>query len=135
MAMIENILTRYKRIAIIGLSSDPFKDSYIVAKYLQDNGYKIYPVNPNAKEILGEKCYKNLLEIPDEIEIVDIFRLSEEIGTIVDHAIYKGVKVIWMQEGIANLRAAKKARKFGIKVFMNMCIMKEHKKLKEKTTS
>ena len=135
------ILSKYRTVAIVGLSRDPAKDSFRVAKYLQTQGFRIIPVNPTAKEILGEKCYETLLEIPAEvqktIEIVDIFRPSNEVSTIVNQAIklkerYDKPYVVWMQLGIINEQAAEAAREAGITVIMNRCIMQEHKKLPQK---
>ena len=120
-----------KTIAVVGLSKHPEKPAHFVPKYMKEKGYKIIPVNPTASEILGEKCYKNLLEIPLSIDIVNIFRPSNEVLPIVRDAITKNVKVIWMQEGIVNNEAAQEALKHGLKVIMDKCIMKEHQKLGE----
>ena len=135
---IEEILTKYKTVAIIGLSRDPSKDSHSVATYLQTQGYKIIPINPTTKEVLGEKSYKTLLDIPPQIqktiEIVDIFRPSEDVPVIVEQAIKLKEKndkpyVIWMQLGIINEKAAATARAAGLEVVMNRCMRQEHKKL------
>jgi predicted CoA-binding protein len=135
---IEEILTKYKTVAIIGLSRDPSKDSHSVATYLQTQGYKIIPINPTTKEVLGEKSYKTLLDIPPQIqktiEIVDIFRPSEDVPSIVEQVIKLKEKndkpyVIWMQLGIINEQAAATARAAGLEVVMNRCMRQEHKKL------
>lgn len=129
-----------KTIAIVGLSRNPNKDSYKVAHYLKENGYRIIPINPFANEILNEKCYKNLLEIPEEvqetIEVVDIFRPSQDVLPIVKQAIqlkqkHGKLRFIWMQLGIINNQAAELAEKAGLEVIMNKCMMVEHKKLKQ----
>jgi predicted CoA-binding protein len=129
---------KYKTIAIVGLSKDPSKDSYKVAMYLKSQGFRILPVNPSANEILGEKSYKSLLDLPQDIqkslEIVDIFRPSREVPQIVDQAItlknaYGRLSVVWMQLGIFNEEAAQKAEKAGLTVVMDKCIMQEHKRL------
>ena len=132
MTEIKNILTKFKTIAVVGCSREPEKPSHFVPKYLKENGYRIIPVNPNAQEILGEKCYPSLLEVPDEIDIVDIFRPAEFAEPIVEVAIKKKAKVIWMQEGIVNEKAAEKAEKAGLKVVMDKCMMKEHKSINGK---
>lgn len=135
---VEEILTRYKVVAVIGASRDPSKDSNRVAKYLQSKGFHIVPVNPTTEEILNEKSYKSLLDIPDEIqktiEIIDIFRPSADIPNIVEQAVkmkkQKGTpRVIWMQLGIANDEAAKTAKEAGMTVVMNKCMMQEHRRL------
>jgi predicted CoA-binding protein len=134
----EEILTKYKTVAVIGLSRDPSKDSHSVAAYLQTQGYKIIPVNPTTKEVLGEKSYKTLMDIPLQIqktiEIVDIFRPSEDVPAIVEQAIKLKERndkpyVIWMQLGIINEQAAATARAAGLEVVMNRCMRQEHKKL------
>jgi predicted CoA-binding protein len=135
---IEDILTKYRTVAVVGMSRDPSKDSHRVPEYLKNQGYKIIPVNPTAKEILGLKSYRSLLEIPPEvqrtIEIVDIFRPSEDVPPIVEQAVrlkelYDKPYVIWMQLGIINAQAALIAKDAGLLVVMNRCMMQEHKKL------
>lgn len=135
---IKQILERYNTIAIVGLSQNPEKDSYKVAQYLQKHGYKILPINPIADKILGQKSYNTLLDMtPDlqkNIEIVDIFRPTEEILAIVNQAIqikkqHNNLEVIWMQRGIINQQAAEKAKKVGLTVIMNKCVMQEHRQL------
>ena len=131
---IESVLESYRTVAVVGLSRDPDKASYRVARYLQSVGYRIIPVNPFADEILGEKCYKSLLEVPDTIDIVDIFRPSEDVPAIVDEAItiknrVGSPNVIWMQLGIVNEEAAKRAREAGFTVVVDRCMMIEHRRL------
>lgn len=132
---IEEILTKYKIIAVVGLSREPDKDSHRVSAYLKAYGFHIVPVNPFADEVLGEKSYRNLLEIPPElqktIEIVGIFRRSKDVPSIVDQAIklkslYGHPLVVWMQLGIVNEQAAETAKKAGLTVVMNKCMMIEH---------
>jgi predicted CoA-binding protein len=139
---IKEILTNYRTVAVIGLSRDSNKDSYMVSSYLQDNGFKIIPVNPFAHKILGERSYGNLLEIPVElqktIEIVNIFRPSNDVPGIVEETIrlreIHGLPyVIWMQLGIINDIAAQKAINSGLQVVMNRCMMVEHSKLFQET--
>lgn len=132
-----SILKNYKTIAVVGLSTNPAKDSHRVAKYLKTKGYSIIPVNPFADEILGEKCYKSLLDVPKTIEVVDIFRPAKDVMPIVDQAIELKEKlenphVIWMQLGIVNEKAAARARNAGLTVVMDRCMMNEHKHLSEK---
>jgi len=117
------------RIAIVGLSKDPSKDSRRVAEYLLSQGYEIEPVNPTAAEILGRKSRASLAELNGQVDIVDIFRPSEDVPPIVDAAIEAGAKVIWMQEGIRNSQAAAKARARGVVVVEDHCLMKEHKRV------
>ena len=139
-AEIKGILEKYRTIAVVGISRKKIKDSHIVAEYMKGKGYKIIPINPFADEILGEKCYKSLFDIPEElqkqVEIVDIFRPSDQVMPIVDEAIklkekHGNLKVVWMQLGIMNEEAARKAEAAGLKVIMNKCIMTEHKRLIE----
>jgi predicted CoA-binding protein len=125
-----DILTKYKSIAVVGLSSNPARPSYGVTEYMQSSGYHIIPVNPNETDVLGEPSYASLEEVPQKIEIVDVFRRPEVIAPVVDAAIRAGAKVIWMQLGIANEAAAEKARAAGITVVMDACMLVEHKKRK-----
>ena len=127
--MIEQILSRYRRIAIVGLSPDPSRPSHGVARYLDRHGYQITPVNPNANEILGHPCYPSLKQVPQPLEIVDIFRDPAAIPGIVDEAIECGAKAIWMQLGLVDEAAARKAREAGLEVVMDRCIMIEHARL------
>ena len=128
---IRDILTKYKTIAVVGLSSNPVRPSYGVTEYMQGSGYQIIPVNPNETDVLGEPSYASLEEVPQKIEIVDIFRRPEEVPPVVDAAIRAGAKVIWMQQGIANEAAAEKARAAGLTVVMDACILVEHKKRRQ----
>ena len=125
----ENLLRNAKTIAVVGLSSRRSRPSYGVSEYMQSNGYRIIPVNPNETEILGEKSWASLEEIPEHVDIVDIFRRPECVPEIVDSAIRIGAKGIWMQEGVVNDEAAGKARAAGLEVVMDRCILKEHRKM------
>ena len=128
---IKDTLRSSKTVAIVGISSKPDRPSYRVASYLQSKGYRIIPVRPDGDEVLGEKVYRNLTEIPKEIEIdiVDIFRKLEDVPPVVEEAIQRGAKVVWMQEGIVNREACDKAEQAGLKVVMDRCIKKEHQRL------
>lgn len=126
MKEIPKLLRDSRVIAVVGLSSKKFRPSYGVAEYMQREGYRIIPVNPNEAEVLGEKCYARLEDIPEHIDIVDIFRRSEFVLPIVESAIRVGASSIWMQEGVEDERAAKKARDAGLAVVMDRCILKEH---------
>jgi hypothetical protein len=130
--MIDKILKNFHVVAVVGLSTNKERPSYNVSAYLKEHGYKIIPVNPNEDTILGERCYPSLISIDEQVDIVDIFRRSEEVAGIVDEAIKMGAKVVWMQEGIVNERAAAKARDAGLEVIMDMCMMKEHRKMMKK---
>lgn len=125
------ILEDYKVVAVVGLSTKPERPSYLVARYLQQAGYKIIPVHPAADEILGEKTYPKLTDIPVElgVEIVDIFRRPDMVMPHVEEAIEIGAKVVWFQEGIINNEAAARAKEAGLKVVQNLCMLKEHKAL------
>jgi uncharacterized protein len=127
-----DILTKYKTIAVVGLSSNPMRPSFGVTEYMQSSGYHIVPVNPNEREVLGEPSYASLEGVPREIEIVDVFRRSEDVPPVVDAAIKIGAKVVWMQQGIANESAAEKAQAAGLTVIMDACILVEHKKRRQK---
>src|SRR4051812_36937068 len=126
---IAEMLQTAKVIAVVGLSPKPDRPSHGVSAYMKDQGYTIIPVNPGHAEILGEKAYKSLLEIPGPIDIVDIFREPAAVPEIVDQAIQMKAKAIWMQEGIVHNEAAEKARAAGLKVVQNKCIYKEHARL------
>lgn len=122
------VMDQCKTVAVVGLSSNPEKPGHFVPKYLQEHGYKIIPVNPSAKgEILGEKVYASLREIPQKVDIVDIFRPPKDVPPIVEDAIAIGAKVVWMQEGIVNNAAAERAKAAGLTVIMDKCMMKVHK--------
>ena len=124
---IADLLKRSKTIAVVGLSNSPLRPSHGVSAYMQTNGYHIIPVNPEIKGALGEKAYASLLDVPEKIDIVNIFRRSEFVDEVVDQAIQLKVPAIWMQEEVINEKAAEKARKAGIFVIMDHCILKEHK--------
>lgn len=126
---INDILNKYKTIAVVGMSDNPMRPSYQVSSYLIENGYNVVPVNPKCGEILGLKCYPDLKSIPVKVDIVDVFRKSEYVDSIVDEAVEIGAKVIWMQLGVINEKAAKKADEYGLKVIMNRCIKIEHRRL------
>jgi len=121
----EEVLKNYRVIAVVGLSSDPERPSHRVASYLKDNGYRIVPVNPNEKEVLGETSYPDLASVPVPVEVVDIFRTPEEVLPVVREAVRLGAKAVWMQEGVINEEAADYAGKAGLKVVMNKCMRKE----------
>ena len=125
-AEITEILNTYRVVAVVGLSNDSNRPSYRVARYLQEHGYRIVPVNPGCQEILGEKCYASLRDIPFPVEVVDIFRKVETIPGIVDEAIAVGAKVVWMQQGLEELKSARKARQAGLRVVMDRCLKIEH---------
>jgi hypothetical protein len=118
-------------VAVVGISPKADRPSYIVASYLKSKGYRIIPVRPDKEEILGEKVYHHLIEIPKEIQVdvVDIFRKSEDVPPIVEEAIQRGAKVVWMQEGVIHEEAKAKAEKAGLKVVMDRCMKKEHQRL------
>ena len=118
-----------KNVAVVGMSRHPEKAAHFVPKYLAENGYNITPVNPTADNIMGKKCYHSVTEIPDDIDIVDVFRPSDQVLPIVEEAIKKNPKVIWLQEGIHNSDAEELARKAGIKVIFNRCMLAEHRRL------
>ena len=124
---IAELLQRAKTIAVVGLSDSPLRPSHGVAAYLQTHGYRIIPVNPRIDAVLGETTYPSLLEVPERIDIVDIFRRPEYVDEIVDQAIRLKIPAVWMQEDVINEAAAEKARKAGIFVVMDRCILKEHK--------
>src|SRR3954454_22649481 len=124
MANTAEILRKYRTIAVVGLSDNPARASYGVSEYMQRQGYRIIPVNPGHAEILGEKSYKTLLEIPERVDLVNIFREPSAVPEIVDGAIAIGAKAVWMQEGIVHNAAAEKARAAGLKVAMNKCLYK-----------
>jgi predicted CoA-binding protein len=122
------ILRKYKTIAVVGLSPNRMRPSYGVSDYMKRSGYRIIPVNPGHPEILGEKSYRTLDDVPEPIEIVNVFRRSEYVPEIADAAIRKGAKVLWLQEGIHHEEAAEKARAAGLEVVMDTCILKEHRR-------
>ncbi|MGQ9494217.1 MAG: CoA-binding protein [Anaerolineae bacterium] len=126
---IQKILQDSRTIAVVGLSSDPERPSYEVARYLQQRGYRIIPVNPNESEVLGERAYPDLVSIPEPIDVVDIFRRSEAVPPIVEQAIQIGAKAVWMQKGIHHEGAAAQAQGAGLLVVMDRCMMAEARQL------
>jgi uncharacterized protein len=122
---VTELLRQAKTIAVVGLSSNPMRASFGVSRFLQRQGYRVIPVNPNETEVLGERAYASLRDVPDDVDIVNIFRRSEKVPEIVDDALQKGTHCIWMQEGVVNVAAAQKADAAGVPVVMNRCILKE----------
>jgi hypothetical protein len=129
MRRIDAILRSARTIAVVGLSSKRFRPSYGVAEYMQRAGYRIIPVNPEETEVLGEKAYPDLDSVPESIDIVDIFRRSEFVPDIVEAAIRKGAKAVWMQEDVIHEAAARRAEEAGLEVVMDRCILKDHRRL------
>jgi uncharacterized protein len=123
---IEKILRECRTVAVVGLSSDPMRASYGVAGYLQRHGYRIIPVNPNEQSVHGERAYASLADVPEKVDLVDIFRRSEQAGEHVDEAIKAGAKAVWLQEGVVDEAAARRALDAGLMVVMDRCILKEH---------
>jgi predicted CoA-binding protein len=123
-----DILKKYQTIAVVGLSANPARASNEVSEYLQGAGYRIIPVNPNEKEVLGEKSYARLEEVPEKIEIVEVFRRSEYLPGVVESAIRVGANVLWMQLGIANAEATEQARAAGLLVVEDACMFVEHRR-------
>ena len=127
---VQRILKQTKTIAVVGLSDKPDRDSYQIASYLQQHGYRIIPVNPRVNEVLGEKAYPSLRDVPDPVDVVDIFRRSEDVPPIVEDAIAIGAKVVWMQAGIVNEEAAARAEAAGLGVIMDACMRSAHRTLR-----
>ncbi|HUZ47194.1 MAG TPA: CoA-binding protein [Terriglobia bacterium] len=125
---IQTILEEFQTLAVVGLSSKPMRPSHGVSSYLKSHGYHIIPVNPHEESVLGEKAYASLGDVPEAFDVVVIFRRSEYVPEVVDEAIHKGAKVIWMQEGVVNEEAAQRARQAGLQVIQDRCILKEHAK-------
>ena len=125
---ISEILQKCRTIAVVGLSSNPMRPSHAVSEYMQRAGYRIIPVNPNEMEVLGEKSYARLEDVPEKIDVVNIFRRADEVSPIVESAIRVGTQVVWMQLGIENEVAAEKAREAGLAVVEDACILVEHRK-------
>jgi predicted CoA-binding protein len=123
---IKKILDDCKTIAVVGLSSDPHRPSYGVASYMRRCGYKVIPVNPNESEVFGEKAYSSLADVPEKIDLVDIFRRSSEAGRAVDEAIALGVKAVWLQDGVIDKAAAQRAHEAGLLVVMDRCWLRDH---------
>ena len=119
------VLRSAKTIAVVGLSSNPARASFGVSRFLQRQGFRVIPVNPNEHEVLGERAYPSLRDVPDQIDIVDIFRRPAKVPEVVDDAVQKGIRFIWMQEGVINHEAKQKAEAAGIPVVMDRCILKE----------
>lgn len=125
---IHEVLTKFRNIAVVGLSSKTERPSHGVSAYMQQQGYRIIPVNPNESEVLGEPSYPSLLDVPEPVEIVNVFRRSEFVSEIVDQAIQMKARMIWMQEGVSDAQAAERAREAGLEVVEDRCILKEHAK-------
>jgi uncharacterized protein len=126
---LRRILKETRVIAVVGLSADWFRPSYFAAKYLKEHGYRIIPVNPKYESILGEKCYKTLRDIPAPVDMVDVFRKTQDVPPIADDAIAIGAKVLWQQLGVKNLAATEKARAAGLEAVMDRCVKIEHGRL------
>jgi len=126
---LRKVLQDNKVIAVVGLSARWYRPSFFAAKYLQEKGYRIIPVNPNYNEILGEKCYPDLSSIPEPVDVVDIFQRSESVPPFVEQAILIGAKVVWMQLGVIHEAAARQARGAGLEVIMDRCMKIEHARL------
>jgi predicted CoA-binding protein len=126
---LRRILKENHVIAMVGLSANWYRPSYFAAKYMLDHGYRVIPVNPSYQEVLGQKCYPSLREIPEKVDIVDCFRRSEEIMPLADDAIAIGAKALWMQIGVINAAAAEKARNAGLDVVMDRCVKIEYARL------
>src|SRR3989449_11178460 len=126
---VRKLLETTKTIAVVGLSDKPDRDSHEIASYLQQAGYRIIPVNPTIKETLGEKAYKSLRDVPERVDVVQIFRRSEEVPAIVDDAIAIGAKVVWMQPGTENEEAAQRAEAAGLEAVMGACMRSVHRTL------
>jgi predicted CoA-binding protein len=129
-----DVLKSYRIVAVVGLSPDQARDSYRVAEYLREHGYSVIPVNPMASEVMGEKCYPDLMSVPGKVEVVDIFRRASDVPPIVEQAIKIGAKAVWMQEGVVNNVAAARAREAGLTVVMDRCMRKEHVQLRGSTS-
>ena len=125
----KEILLSARTVASVGLSSNQEKESYWIVSYLKEQGYRIFPVNPAATEILGEKAYPDLLSIPEKVDVVQVFRKPEDVPHVVDEAIKIGAKVVWMQEGVRHEEAAQKARAAGLQVIMDACMRATHRRL------
>ena len=124
---IQRILKECRTIAVVGLSSNPIRPSYGVAGYMKQQGYRVIPINPHEINVLGEQAYPSLAAVPEKVDLVDVFRRSEEAGVVVDEAILIGAKAIWLQEGVIDEAAAQRAQQAGLLVVMNRCWLKEHR--------
>ena len=126
---LRRILGQYRVIAVVGLSADWYRPSYFAAKYMMEHGYRVIPVNPKYPEILGQKCYRSLQDIPEPVQIVDVFRKTEDVPPVADAAIAIGAKVLWQQLGVRNEAAAAKARAAGLETVIDRCVKIEHARL------
>jgi predicted CoA-binding protein len=126
---LRRILRECRTLAVVGLSADWFRPSYFAAKYMQEHGYRIIPVNPRYGEILGEKCYASLREVPEKIDLVDVFRKSADVMPVAEDAIAVGARVLWQQLGVRNEAAAARARAAGLEAIMDRCVKIEHGRL------
>ena len=124
---IRDLLSKAKTIAVVGLSSDPMRPSFGVSQYMQRKGHHIIPVNPNESVVLGERAYRTLAEVPEKIDVVDVFRRPEFVPEIVEETIRLKIPALWLQEGVIHQGAAKRAQDAGLTVVMNRCILKEHR--------
>jgi predicted CoA-binding protein len=131
---LRSILGEAKTIAVVGLSSDPNRDSYEIAEYLQSKGYRIIPVNPNETEVLGEKSYPTLLDVPEKIDVVDVFRKAEYTPEIAEQAVKIGAKVLWLQDGIVNEDAWRIGQEGGLDVVMGVCIRRTKRRLEKEAS-
>jgi predicted CoA-binding protein len=127
---ITELLRTVKTIAVVGLTSDPMRPSHGVSEYMQSRGYRIIPVNPNEREVLGEKAYATLAEVPEKIDLVNVFRRPEFVADVVRQTIELSIAAIWLQEGVVDHAAAQRARDAGLVVVMDRCILKEHARRK-----
>ncbi len=126
---LRRILKQTRVIAVVGLSADWYRPSYFAAKYMQEHGYRIIPVNPKYESILGEKCYKSLRDIPEPVDMVDVFRKTQDVAPVADDAIAIGAKVLWQQLGVKNEAAAQRARAAGLDAVLDRCVKIEHGRL------
>jgi len=133
--VIDEILASSRVIAVVGLSSHAWRPSYQVSAYLQTAGYRIIPVNPQETNVLGERAYARLEDVPEKIDVVELFRRSEFVPPVVESAIQAGAKSVWMQEGVVHEEAARRARAAGLRVVMDRCLLKEHRRWKKEVVS
>ncbi|MBX6377176.1 MAG: CoA-binding protein [Clostridia bacterium] len=126
-----DILREARTVAVVGLSADPDRPSHRVARYLQEQGYRIIPVNPTVDAVLGEKSYPRVADIPDPVDVVDVFRRPDDVPAVVEEAIAIGTRTIWLQEGLVHEGAAQRARAAGVRFVMDRCMAKEHRRLRE----
>jgi hypothetical protein len=131
---ITELLKTAKTIAVVGLTDSPFRPSYGVSEYMKSHGYRIIPVNPNITEWMGEKAYPSLLDVPEKIDLVDVFRRPDAVPDVVEQAIQINAPAIWLQEGVIHEQAAERARQRGIFVVMDLCILKEHRRRRSSLT-